>query len=111
MKQTFAVRYNRLSGRTGHIWGDRYWSAILEGEPPEEAGWEEEPPEEAGWEEEQETGTEPKAGVRDGDRPPYGEKTIFTRFSPLSPQFCPSPPPEAAKIPVLPAFFYSSHQR
>jgi hypothetical protein len=23
MKQTFAVRYNRLTGRTGHIWGDR----------------------------------------------------------------------------------------
>ncbi|MDR1108377.1 MAG: transposase, partial [Spirochaetaceae bacterium] len=26
MKQTFAVRYNRLTGRIGHIWGDRYWS-------------------------------------------------------------------------------------
>jgi hypothetical protein len=38
MKQTFAVRYNRLTGRTGHIWGDRYWSAILEGEPPEGGG-------------------------------------------------------------------------
>jgi hypothetical protein len=25
-------------GRTGHIWGDRYWSRVLEGEPPEEAG-------------------------------------------------------------------------
>ncbi|MDR2785209.1 MAG: hypothetical protein LBB83_04765, partial [Treponema sp.] len=21
----------------GHIWGDRYWSRILEGEPPEDA--------------------------------------------------------------------------
>jgi hypothetical protein len=37
LKQTFAVRYNLLHGRTGHIWGDRYWSEILEGEPPEEA--------------------------------------------------------------------------
>jgi REP element-mobilizing transposase RayT len=36
-KQTFAVRYNVLHGRSGHIWGDRYWSEILEGEPPEEA--------------------------------------------------------------------------
>jgi REP element-mobilizing transposase RayT len=36
MKQTFAQRYNRATGRTGHIWGDRYWSRILEGEPPEE---------------------------------------------------------------------------
>ncbi|MDR2053933.1 MAG: transposase, partial [Treponema sp.] len=29
MKQTFAQRYNRAMGRTGHIWGDRYWSRIL----------------------------------------------------------------------------------
>jgi hypothetical protein len=34
LKQTFAQRYNALTGRTGHIWGDRYWSAILEGAPP-----------------------------------------------------------------------------
>jgi REP element-mobilizing transposase RayT len=36
MKQVFAQRYNALTGRSGHIWGDRYWSRILEGEPPEE---------------------------------------------------------------------------
>ncbi|MDR2053233.1 MAG: hypothetical protein LBP80_07450 [Treponema sp.] len=36
MKQTFAQRYNREMGRTGHIWGDRYWSGIPVGEPPEE---------------------------------------------------------------------------
>jgi REP element-mobilizing transposase RayT len=36
LKQSFAQRYNREDGRTGHIWGDRYWSRILEGEPPEE---------------------------------------------------------------------------
>jgi REP element-mobilizing transposase RayT len=35
LKQTFAERYNRETGRIGHIWGDRYWSRILEGEPPE----------------------------------------------------------------------------
>jgi hypothetical protein len=35
LKQTFAQRYNALTGRTGHIWGDRYWSEILEGDPPE----------------------------------------------------------------------------
>ena len=34
IKQTFAQRYNRLTGRIGHIWGDRYWSAVLEGDPP-----------------------------------------------------------------------------
>jgi hypothetical protein len=36
MKQVFAQRYNAAEGRIGHIWGDRYWSRILEGEPVEE---------------------------------------------------------------------------
>jgi REP element-mobilizing transposase RayT len=35
MKQVFAQRYNAMTGRIGHIWGDRYWSRIREGEPPE----------------------------------------------------------------------------
>jgi hypothetical protein len=35
MKEVFARRYNELTGRSGHIWGDRYWSRILEGDPPE----------------------------------------------------------------------------
>jgi REP element-mobilizing transposase RayT len=35
MKQAFAQRYNGLMGWIGHIWGDRYWSEILEGEPEE----------------------------------------------------------------------------
>jgi REP element-mobilizing transposase RayT len=83
MKQTFAVRYNRLMGRKGHIWGDRYWSVILEGEPPEEAG--------------EEAEAEPKAGVRGGERngvrPRHGGKTIFTGFFPLPLHFSLSPPP------------------
>jgi hypothetical protein len=37
IKQTFAARFNVIDGRTGHIWGDRYWSLILPGEPPEDA--------------------------------------------------------------------------
>jgi hypothetical protein len=37
MKQVFAQRYNRAEGRIGHIWGDRYWSEIVEG-VPEDAG-------------------------------------------------------------------------
>jgi REP element-mobilizing transposase RayT len=36
LKQTFAVRYNLLNGWSGHVWGDRYLSRIMEGEPPEE---------------------------------------------------------------------------
>ncbi|MDR2784352.1 MAG: transposase [Treponema sp.] len=38
LKQTFAQRYNREAGWIGHVWGDRYWSRILEGDPPEEEG-------------------------------------------------------------------------
>jgi hypothetical protein len=34
VKQVFAQRFNGMDGRIGHIWGDRYWSEILEGEPP-----------------------------------------------------------------------------
>jgi hypothetical protein len=30
MKQVFAQRYNAAAGRVGHIWGDRYWSRIVE---------------------------------------------------------------------------------
>jgi hypothetical protein len=36
IKQTFAARFNVIDGRTGHIWGDRYWSEIVAG-PPEDA--------------------------------------------------------------------------
>jgi REP element-mobilizing transposase RayT len=37
MKQVFAQRYNAAEGRIGHIWGDRYWSCVVEGNPDEEA--------------------------------------------------------------------------
>jgi hypothetical protein len=36
IKQTYACRYNVYDGRTGHIWGDRYGSEIVEG-PPKDA--------------------------------------------------------------------------
>jgi REP element-mobilizing transposase RayT len=42
MKQVFAQRYNRGEGRIGHLWGDRYWSRIVEGEPAGEA-WKADP--------------------------------------------------------------------
>ncbi|MDR2052583.1 MAG: transposase [Treponema sp.] len=67
MKQTFAQRYNRAMGRTGHIWGDRYWSQILAGEPPE-------------------GGTGGRAGASaNGDRPPRGKNATAPDFPPLSP--------------------------
>jgi hypothetical protein len=67
LKQVFAQRYNRLDGRIGHIWGDRYESWILEGEPPEEKA-------EAGR-------GETDAGVR----PRYGETAIQAVFSLIFP--------------------------
>jgi hypothetical protein len=87
MKQTFAVRYNVLTGRIGHIWGDRYWSVILEGEPPEEGG------EEAGEEAAAESGGESKVRVRGGVRPRKGKKANSAGFFPISPHPSPSPPP------------------
>jgi hypothetical protein len=72
MKQTFAQRYNRAMGRTGHIWGDRYWSRILEGEPPGE------PPEEA-------NAGRAKASAN-GDRPPRGKNEATPGFPPISPR-------------------------
>jgi REP element-mobilizing transposase RayT len=72
LKQTFAQRYNALTGRTGHIWGDRYWSLILEGEPVEEEGAA------------LETGN--------GDSPHRGERRRGPRFSPVFPApLVPSP--------------------
>jgi hypothetical protein len=35
VKQTFSARFNVIVGRSGHVWGDRYWPEILAGEPPE----------------------------------------------------------------------------
>jgi REP element-mobilizing transposase RayT len=34
-KQTFSVRFNLECGRSGHTWGERYWSVVLGREPPE----------------------------------------------------------------------------
>jgi hypothetical protein len=36
LKQVFAQRFNGMDRRIGHVWGDRYGSEIVEGEPPEE---------------------------------------------------------------------------
>jgi hypothetical protein len=66
LKQVFAQRYNHAQAREGHIWGDRYGSRILEGEPPEA-----------------------EVAGKDMDirvRPPYREaetKTAFLRLFPL----------------------------
>jgi hypothetical protein len=72
MKQVFAQRYNRLMGRIGHIWGDRYWSGIVEDGEALAAG--------------------ERRGVRPwyeetniGVRPQHGERAIQTFFSLIFP--------------------------
>jgi REP element-mobilizing transposase RayT len=77
LKQTFAQRYNRLAGRIGHIWGDRYWSRIVEGEPE---GEEEAPAGERG------------AAFPHGVRPPDGKSAVNPAFSPNSPHLLPPAP-------------------
>jgi hypothetical protein len=89
VKQTFAVRFNRRTWRTGHVWGDRYWSRVLEGEPPEGAG-------EVDWEAvdvgaeigEISFGNCPSDGVS----PSVAENPAETGFSPQTPARSPPPP-------------------
>jgi hypothetical protein len=84
VKQTFAARFNRLDGRSGHIWGDRYVSWILEGEPPMEGAGEDSMYVES-------MKTVPPGGRKTGGRP-FGRKpTGKTLFSPVFPH--PTPPP------------------
>ena len=84
LKQVFAQRYNRAEGRIGHIWGDRYGSWILEGEPPLE--------EEAGAGRGETDRVRPRHRDSDiGVRPRYGETAIQTAFLLIFP-----PPPVPA---------------
>jgi hypothetical protein len=74
LKQVFAQRYNRLDGRIGHIWGDRYGSRIVEGETAEG-----EITALGEWSGASNSGG--KAWYTDiGVRPPYGETAIQTAF-------------------------------
>jgi hypothetical protein len=89
LKQTFAVRFNLCRGRSGHVWGDRYWSRVLKGEPPEEVG-------EVDWEAVDmaaETGEISfRACPPDGVSPPVTETLAETGFSPQNPARSPPPP-------------------
>jgi hypothetical protein len=89
LKQTFAVRFNLSTDRTGHVWGDRYWSRVLGGEPPEGAA-------EVDWEAVEaaaETGV-----ISFGPWPPDGvspleaENPTEAGFSPQNPVRSPPPP-------------------
>jgi hypothetical protein len=84
VKQTFAARFNRRDGRSGHIWGDRYESWVLEGEPEEEEGADS--VNTAGAE------AVPRGGRKTGVRP-FGRKPAGKAlFSPVFPRSTPPPP-------------------
>jgi hypothetical protein len=89
LKQTFAVRFNVREGRTGHIWGDRYWSQVLEGEPPAGAV-------EVDWATMEATAEAPMPVARgwkqSGVSPLSAVKAAKTRFSPKIPLRFASPP-------------------
>jgi hypothetical protein len=88
INQTFAVRFNVWAGWTGHLWGDRYWSRVVEGEPPEWA-------EVVCWEAVEaaaETRTPAGRGRPDGVSPLGAGKAAGTRFSPEIPLRSASPP-------------------
>jgi hypothetical protein len=78
LKQTFSLRFNIIVGRRGHVWGERYESEILDGEPPVDA-------EEVDWAAIDKSANTPVAGAAayilswDSLRSPG--MTITTRFS------------------------------
>ncbi|MDR0629585.1 MAG: transposase [Treponema sp.] len=67
IKQVFAQRFNRLVGRIGHIWGDRYWSRVVEGEPEDMPSVEATP------------GSALSGDIR--VRPQYRERVVLSLFS------------------------------
>jgi hypothetical protein len=73
LKQVFAVEFNKVDGRTGHIWGDRYWSRIVDGEPPEDD-------------------LEAESKGNAGARPPCGGRAESPRFPPHLSPTAPQPP-------------------
>jgi hypothetical protein len=89
LKQTFTVRFNLRTGRTGHRWGDRYWSEVLEGEPPEGAG-------KVDWKAVEAEPAPPTAADlrrrRNGVRPRRAENGAETPFPPEIPLRTASPP-------------------
>jgi REP element-mobilizing transposase RayT len=71
LKQVFAQRYNRQEGRIGHIWGDRYWSLIVDDAEAEAAELAELAEEQCG---EGDARVRPRYGEGDaGVRPRYEE--------------------------------------
>jgi REP element-mobilizing transposase RayT len=95
IKQTYACRYNAMKHLDGHVWGDRYWSKVLERASPEEeilaVGTGRGDCVEGNAAEEEEGGQVPKARLRegpppDGDSHREGETAGNTRLPPDFPR-------------------------
>jgi REP element-mobilizing transposase RayT len=92
IKQTFACRYNALKRLDGHVWGDRYWSKVIGGEPPESGIAAKEAVREESGEEERAAGegeqipkARPREGPPGGDSHGDGEKAENIRLPPRFP--------------------------
>jgi REP element-mobilizing transposase RayT len=92
IKQTFACRYNAMKRLDGHVWGDRYWSKVIGGEPPEEIAAGDAMREESGGEGraagegEQIPKARPREGPPGGDSHGEGKTAVNTGFSPHPPR-------------------------
>jgi REP element-mobilizing transposase RayT len=86
LKQVFAQRYNRQTGRIGHIWGDRYWSRIVEDAEAEGA-------EARARYGEADAGVRPRRGEADARVRPWRGKRALQRLFSLKfpPQAAPTP--------------------
>jgi REP element-mobilizing transposase RayT len=88
LKQVFAQRFNAADGRIGHIWGDRYWSRILEGEPEAAEGTGDPANGDRPHGKGSTTGDRPRGwGTVNGDRPHRLEKAGKSCFFLISPHF------------------------
>jgi REP element-mobilizing transposase RayT len=92
IKQTFACRYNAMKRLDGHTWGDRYWSKVIDGEPPEDGSGRGDCGENGGERKvadgnagEQVSAARPREGPPDGDSHGDGDKAENIRLPPLFP--------------------------
>jgi REP element-mobilizing transposase RayT len=102
IKQTYACRYNAMKRLDGHVWGDRYWSKVLEGEPPEEIAVEEAVrgdcvAEDTG--EGRAAKARPREGPPGGDSHSEGKMAENTRLPPYFPVVPPIAPTSSGKTP------------
>jgi hypothetical protein len=90
LKQTFAVRFYLHTERRGLVWGDRYWSRVLEGEPPEGAR-------DVDWEA---VDVAAETGELSSGKPPSNGVSPLATENPMETRFSPQTPPDPRRHPV-----------